>query len=101
MYINKGGEMYGFCPGKSTWDPRIKGKIDELIVIAETGWKPLNGGLYDQPADLIDLLGWFLPKYDFMKFFRKADMMLGSGEKKSVKSGGTQPSAKEALQKRR
>lgn len=93
MYVNKGGDTYGFCPGKSTWDPRIKDLADQLIIIAETNWMPHKGGLYDQPSWLIDLLGWFLPKYDFVKFIRKADMILGGGDGKKKTSGGTQPSS--------
>jgi hypothetical protein len=57
---------------------------------------PVAGGLYDQPAWLMDLLSWFLPKYEIMKFLRKADMILGgSGGKMGANSNvAGKPSAR-------
>jgi hypothetical protein len=83
MTINKGGQEYGFCPGKATWDFSLKTLFDELIVLAETKWLPFPGGMYDQPTWVIETMAWFLPTYDFMKFLRKADMILGSTNDKS------------------
>ena len=74
--------MYSFCPAKATWDPTLSRLFEEMVLIAETRWMPKAGGFYDQPAELIENLTWFLPKYDFMKFSQKADMILGgSGDK--------------------
>lgn len=91
MYVTKGGELYSFCPAKATWDPGVKAQFDELVIIAETKWMPGPGGLYCQPAWLIDLLAWFLPKYDFMKFLRKADMILGGTNDKKTTGQMTKP----------
>lgn len=97
IQIHKGaGESYGFCPAKATWDPEVKAQFEELVLIAETKWMPVAGGLYDQPAWLMDLLSWFLPKYEIMKFLRKADMILGgSGGKMGANSTAAgKPSAR-------
>ena len=88
--------MYGFCPAKATWDPEVKSQFEELVLIAETHWMPKPGGLYDQPAWLIDLLAWFLPKYDIMKFLRKADMILGSSTDKKNKAPELAPNRSRA-----
>lgn len=95
MSVAKGGEGYGFCPGKATWDQGLKVQFDELVVIAETKWPLVAGGVNDQPGWLIDLLAWFLPKYDTMKFIRKADMILGSNNGKTVGGKGSQPAPRQ------
>lgn len=84
MYIHKGGQLYDFCPAKATWDFGLQALFQELIVMAETKCLPYAGGLYDQPTWVVETLAWFLPTYDFMKFLKKADMILGgSSDKKN------------------
>jgi hypothetical protein len=84
MYINQNGEKYGFCPGKATWDTEATEIYSLLLISAETGNLIYAGGIADQPAWFIDLLSWFLPRYDNMKFVAKADMILGGDSKKSA-----------------
>lgn len=78
MYVFQGGELYSHCPGKATWDQSAVSLFQLLITCAETKALPYAGGVTDQPDWIVELLGWFLPKYDMMKFIRKADMILGS-----------------------
>jgi hypothetical protein len=81
IQIDKGGETYGFCPGKVTWRVENSDLLRLLIVGAETGVMIRGGGLADQPSWWIDLLGWFIPKYDAIKFASKARQVLGDGSK--------------------
>lgn len=84
MYVNQGGELYGFCPGKSTWDAEATNLLNILLISAETGALLYNGGIANQPDWFIELLAWFLPKYDQMKFSSKADMILGGDKKEAL-----------------
>jgi hypothetical protein len=43
-----------------------------------------SGSLLDQPDWYIDLLGWFLPRYDSLKWHSKAKMILGSDKKQTA-----------------
>lgn len=86
MYIQEGGELYGFCPAKATWDLSLSHHFSLMVIIAQTGTMPYEGGLYDQPAELIEELAWFLPRYEQMKFIQKADMILGGDTSKKMKT---------------
>lgn len=79
--IFEGGELYSFCPGKATWPGEANTLFNIAIVAAETGQLYKAGGISEQPQWFLDLLRWFLPRYDQMKFISKADMILG-GESK-------------------
>jgi hypothetical protein len=68
MYIHPGGNAYGFCPGKATWDVEAAQTFRLLVIAAETGMMLESGGLTDQPSWWIELLGWFLTAYDSAKF---------------------------------
>lgn len=50
---------------------------------------PFAGGVFDQPADLVKDLAWFVPKYDMMKFTAKVDMILGGDPQKASQSGAS------------
>lgn len=76
MYVQKGGQLYGFCPAKSTWDVEVGLLYSLLVVIAETGQLPQAGGINDQPAWIIDELAWFLPSYSMLKYSKMAEMFL-------------------------
>lgn len=89
MYIEKGGTLYNFCPGKATWDTTATSLFKMLIIAAETGTMIDEGGLFDQPQSWIDLLADFLPRYDDQKFFTRARSILGE-----VQSGGAGSGAK-------
>lgn len=82
MYVQKGGELFGFCPAKATWDVSTVNHFNMLVIMAETGVMPYAGGLYDQPAGIVAELSWFITKYDMMKFAGKADMILGGDPQK-------------------
>lgn len=84
MYVHRGGEQYGFCPGKATWDPEVASIFSTLVVSAETGVMMKAGGLEDQPAEWIELLSEFLPKYSDQRFIQRAKMILGDGRVQSA-----------------
>lgn len=89
MYIEKGGTLFGFCPGKSTWDPEAVSIYQALVICSETGIMLSEGSLSEQPDWWVELLSWFLPYYSDMKFYSRARAILGDGtEKKGVKRGG-------------
>ena len=95
IYITKGGELYGFCPAKATWDASFVTLYRLLLISAETGAMLRPGALEDQPDWYIDLLGWILPRLDSFKFITKASMILGSGDskKKTPSQGAVKTSA--------
>lgn len=84
MYVQKGGELYGFCPGKATWDVAAVAMYRQLLVMAEMRTFPKAGGLDDQDDETIDDLSWFLPKYDMIKFMSKAELILGSDKTQAL-----------------
>lgn len=83
--LKPGGEPYGFCPAKATWTSDPADLLNLLTICAETGQMPYEGGLFEQPDWFVDLMGWFVPKNDLMKFSAKADMILGGDETPKVK----------------
>jgi hypothetical protein len=82
IYIEKGGQLYGFCPGKATWDASIAGLYQALVITAETGIMLEDGPLVEQADWWIELLAWFLPYYGDQKFWSRAKAILGSENKK-------------------
>lgn len=83
--INEGGGLYGFCPGKSTWDPEATSLFELLLVASEQKVLLVPGGISDQPTWFISLLAWFAPAYDTQKFVSRAKMVLGD----DTKDGGS------------
>jgi len=83
MYVNRGGVTFNFCPGKATWDLESKSLFKILMIASESGTMYEAGGLSEQPEWWIDLLGWFLPKYNDSKFYERANSIA-----RSVKSSG-------------
>jgi len=80
MYINDGGPSFGFCPGKATWDRSTVSLYRLLIICAETGALYNSGGISDQPEWFVELLGWFLPRYNDLRFNSRAKSILGDGK---------------------
>lgn len=80
MRVTKHGELYGFCPAKSTWDARVVGYYNALVVACETGCQWSLGGIDVQPAWWIDLLAWFSPSYNELRFAHRARAILGDGK---------------------
>lgn len=81
MYVQQGGELYGFCPAKATWDAWTVTMYKALLCAATTGSQWVSGGISEQPEWWIDLLSWFVARYDINNFTRKATMVLGDGDK--------------------
>jgi hypothetical protein len=76
--------------------------LEDLVLVAELKTLPYPGGIYNQPAWFMEHLSWFLPRYDFMKFLRKADMILGGKDTKNIKDNPNRArSNKPVIPKRR
>lgn len=52
-----------------------------LLLTAQTGNLPFPGSISEQPDWMIDLLSWFLPKYEMITFVGKVTIVLGDNEK--------------------
>lgn len=79
MYIIKGGQKYGFCPGKATWDASIVRFYNLLVLSSELGALYCQGGLSDQPSWFIENLSWFAPYYRQLQFNQRAVSIFGDG----------------------
>lgn len=88
IYVQKGGQGFGFCPAKATWDSDAMGIYRLLSLAAETGTMYESGGLADQPAWWIDLAAWFMPRYRDFKVMSYAKAILGDGSSKGLASKG-------------
>lgn len=80
MYIERGGNLYDFCPGKATWDNEAVSIYKMLVISAESGIMLETGSLLEQPDWWVDLLSWFLPLYSDNKFYSRARAILGDGK---------------------
>lgn len=83
IQLYKGGQYYGFCPGKAMWPgpDSVVPKFQTLLVAAMSRQLLYAGGIMDQPAWFIDSLSWFLPMYDQILFMTKARAIIGDGKK--------------------
>lgn len=82
MVVSKGGPGFGFCPGKATWTKSNIELYRLLVIASDTGNLWNAGGLGDQPVWFVELLGWFLPRYNDLRFYSRAKAILGDGSKK-------------------
>ena len=82
MSVTKGGETYGFCPAKATWDNETVNLFNSLVVSLKYGKLLTKESLLDQPAWLIDLQAWFAMAYDQKLFISRVQMIFGDGKKK-------------------
>ena len=89
IQVSQGGETYGFCPAKATWDTTVTTLFRSMHVAATTGVMWEDGGIKDQPTWWIDLLSWFIQRHDAENFSSKARSVLGDGSTKS--KGGALP----------
>ena len=80
MYVEKGGGLYGFCPGKATWDTEATSVFRMLIIAAETGTMLESGGIYDQPDWWVELVSEFIPKHNQQKLISIARAFVGKGK---------------------
>jgi len=81
IYLYEGGEPYGFCPAKATWEPSISELYSIMALASETGNINLtSGGLFDQSDWWIENISWFLPKYRAAKFAAQVRSVLGDGK---------------------
>ena len=87
IQLFQGGDLYGFCPAKSTWDMETVSVFKLLILSAETGNINLvKGAIEDQPAWWLDQVSWFVPKYKQIQFISRVKMILGDGKISNVKT---------------
>jgi hypothetical protein len=90
MYVTRGGMMYGFCPGKATWDHEARELYNAMVIASRTGALWDGGGLSDQPQWFVDMLGWFLPMYDRVTFAEKVRLVMGDPKAGKVTGSQTQ-----------
>ena len=81
MQVDDGGFLYSFCPAKATWDPMAREAFGILCLSLEMGCLYKDGGLIDQPDWYMQLITFFAPIYDKLKFAAKAQMVLGKSAK--------------------
>lgn len=86
LYVTKGGGLYGFCPGKATWDPCAVALYRALVVCERTGAHWQTGGIADQPAWWVEFVSDFLPRMDDLRFAQRVRAILGDG--KTAQHGG-------------
>lgn len=94
MYVFQGGDLYGFCPAKSTWDPWTVTMYKALVCAVTTGAQWNDGGLAEQPEWWVDLVSWFSGRYDLNNFHRKVVMVVGDGDKNKSQGASNNGSVK-------
>lgn len=77
MYVSRGSTLFGFCPGKATWDKETLSLYRALKLSSESGNMWTSGGIADQPTWWVELLSWFLPKYNDLRFFGRVQSFIG------------------------
>ena len=87
ILLYTGGEPFGFCPAKVSWNHEAVMTFKLLILAAETGnINLIRGGIYDQPDWWIENLSWFVPKYKHTQFITRAKMILGDSKASNIAS---------------
>lgn len=81
--ISEGGGLFGFCPAKATRDQEAIGLFELMVVACQQQVLLVAGGLAEQPGWFVQLLSWFGPSYDTMRFMSRAKMILGDDDKGS------------------
>lgn len=78
--VFKGGQKYGFCPGKVTWASEFHTKriFDLLVLSCDTKHLLYSGGLMEQPSWFVSRLSWFAPRYNALKNAIEQKNMWGS-----------------------
>jgi hypothetical protein len=80
MRVQDGGALFSFCPGKATWYADASLLYNALMLCAETSTHWETGGLAVQPIWWIDLVSWFVPRYNESRFYSRAKAILGDGK---------------------
>lgn len=94
--VQDGGALFGFCPGKATWNSEAASIYKAIQVCERTGAHWQEGGIADQPDWWIDLVSEFLPRLDDLRFYSRARAILGDGKAQSggAKNGTGQKQAR-------
>lgn len=86
MYVTKGSALFNFCPGKATWDKETVSIYKALKLSSESGSQWIDGGIADQPEWWVELLSWFLPRYNDLRFMGRVRSFLGDNPGDMIKS---------------
>ena len=86
MYVSKGSSLFSFCPGKATWSHETVSLYQSLKLSSESGSMWISGGIADQPYWWVDLLAWFLPRYNDLRFSGRIRSFLGDDPGKMIGS---------------
>lgn len=79
--------MFGFCPGKATWDIEALSLFKLLVTATETGVMLESGGLADQPSWWVEFISWFAPLYNDRRFANRAKAIAEGFDIKGMKRG--------------
>lgn len=85
MSINQGGQTYGFCPAKATWDSEAISLYNTLVVSLKYGKLFTDNNLIDQPAFLIDLMSWFASVFEQTEWASRMRAIFGGDDNKAKK----------------
>jgi hypothetical protein len=88
----EGGQLYGYCPAKATWDASNILMFNAITVTIETGLAWNSGGVTNQPAWWVDLCAAVLPLANDLRFVNRAKMILGDGKKDKTTTSFKKPS---------
>lgn len=78
--------MYGFCPGKATWDHDAANLFSLIELAFFTRSLAFTGSLFEQPSWYVDIIATYLPLYDQMRFNQRMKAMWGSDTAGASKS---------------
>lgn len=86
--LQDSGGSYGFCPAKVLRDDIETTELFKTFVLStETGQLPYGGSILKQPYWVVDILSWFIPIYNKLKWISNAKMILSTDKKKDKSSG--------------
>jgi len=94
MEVFKGGNLYGFCPGKAQWYSYLTNIYEIMASCCEMGVLPYSGGLLDQPEWFIRNIGWFSQRYQDLASVTRSGLG-GKLEKNPSPKGGSKDGGKQ------
>jgi len=79
------GHPFGFCPAKAKLDNRALFLSNIFTVACETKQLYYPGGINNQPQWFIDILCWYAPMYDNIKWYSRMNSLFGGKGTKTTK----------------
>ena len=85
MRARSEGSLFGFCPGKATWDHSAIAIYRLLVACVVYKTLPYDGALADQPDWIVSLLAEFGPRYEAIQWSARMRELFGDDKKSGVK----------------